>query len=147
MKAEKRRLLATWFARLAVATVFALNVSCALLFILRPQDYAGGFEVGGVAGEAIVRGYGVLFLMWNATYPPVIWQPGRQRALFLVVLLQQAIGVAGESWMWFMLPPGHAALSATGQRFILFDGGGLILMAAAYLTLRAVLIRERRGAV
>lgn len=124
---------ATWFARLAVTTVFVLNVSCAMYFILHPQDYAGGFEVSGVAGEAIVRGYGILFLMWNTTYPLVILQPQRQRALFAVVLAQQAIGVLGESWMWLALPPGHAALSATGLRFILFDGGGLILMGAAFL--------------
>lgn len=133
MKNTRNFILSLWFARLAVTTVFALNLSCALYFILRPQDYAGGFEVSGVAGEAIVRGYGILFLMWNATYPLVILQPQHQRALFAVVLVQQAIGVLGESWMWLALPPGHAALSATGLRFILFDGGGLILMGAAFL--------------
>ncbi len=144
MKSIHPNNFASWFARLAVATVFALNVSCALLFILRPQDYAAGFEVGGVAGEALVRGYGILFLMWNATYPLVIVQPQRQKTLFGVVLAQQAIGVVGESGMWLALPAGHAALSATGLRFILFDGGGLILMAAAYLFLR-VAMNERRN--
>lgn len=132
MKNARNLNFSLWFARLAVATVFVLNVSCALYFILRPQDYAGGFEVSGVAGEATVRGYGILFLMWNATYPLVILQPQRQRTLFAVVLAQQAIGVLGESWMWLALPQGHTALSATGLRFILFDGGGLILMGAAF---------------
>lgn len=137
MKAENRITAAAWLARLAVATVFTLNVSCALFFIFRPQDYAGGFEVSGVVGEAIVRGYGILFLMWNVTYPPVMLQPERRRGLFAIVLAQQDIGVLGESWMWLTLPPGHAALSATGLRFILFDAGGLIAMGAAYLFLRA----------
>ena len=136
MQAEARLNTATWLARLAVAAVFALNVSCALLFILRPQDYAGGFEVGGAAGEVIVRGYGILFLMWNVPYLPLMLAP-RQHTLFLVVLAQQALGVLGETWLYLALPAGHAALRATGLRFILFDAGGLILMAAAFFYLRA----------
>lgn len=139
MNAEPRANAATWLARLAVAAVFALNVSCALLFILRPQDYAGGFEVGGVVGETIVRGYGILFLMWNVPYLPVMLAPHRQRALFIVVLAQQAIGVIGETWLYLALPAGHAALRATGLRFIIFDAGGLVVMAAAWLFLRAAL--------
>ncbi|GAP13027.1 hypothetical protein LARV_00768 [Longilinea arvoryzae] len=136
MKSVDHFKFARWFARLAVATVFALNVSCALLFIFQPQNYTGGFEVSGVAGEAVVRGYGILFLMWNVPYLLVILQPQRHKTLFGVVLAQQAIGVLGESWMWLALPPGHAALSATGLRFIFFDGGGLIWMGAAFLGLR-----------
>ena len=139
MKAEPRFNAAVWVARLAVAAVFALNVSCALLFLLRPQDYAGGFEVGGAVGETIVRSFGILFLMWNVTYPPVILAPHRQRALFIVVLIQQALGVIGESWLYLALPAGHAALRATGLRFIYFDAGGLVVMAAAWLYLRAAL--------
>ncbi|MEM5775876.1 MAG: hypothetical protein AAGU05_12815, partial [Anaerolineaceae bacterium] len=104
MKADSRLALATWLARLAVAAVFALNVSCALLFLLRPQDYAGGFEVSGAAGEAIVRGYGILFLMWNVPYLPVMLAPHWQRVLFWVILAQQAIGVFGESWLYLALP-------------------------------------------
>lgn len=135
MQAEARLNTATWLARLAVAAVFALNVSCALLFLIRPQDYAGGFEVGGVAGETLVRGYGILFLMWNVPYLPLMLAP-RQHTLFLVVLAQQALGVLGETWLYLALPAGHAALRATGLRFILFDAGGLILMAAAFFYLR-----------
>ena len=143
MKPEFRSSLSLWLARLAVTAVFALNVSCALLFLLRPQDYAGGFEASGVAGEAIVRGYGILFLMWNVPYLPVMLAP-RQRVLFAVVLAQQAIGVLGESWLYLTLPAGHAALRATGLRFIVFDAGGLLLMAAAYTYLRVVLGKERK---
>jgi hypothetical protein len=85
----------------------------------------------------MVRGIGVLFLMWNTTYPLVIWDPVKHRALAVVVLAQQAIGLIGETWMWLTLPPGHAPLRATGLRFILFDGLGLILMAAAFGLLMA----------
>jgi hypothetical protein len=117
-----------WLARLALAVVFFFNVSCALVFIARPEVYAPGFEVSGVAGEALVRGMGVLFLMWNVTYPLTIWHPWRYRWLFLIVIVQQAIGLAGETWMLLTLPPGHTALTATGYRFVAFDGGGFMAM-------------------
>jgi len=124
-----------WLARLALAVVFALNVSCALAFIVRPWLYAPGFEVSGVPGETLVRGIGILFLMWNATYPLALAHPWRYRWPFAIVLVQQAIGVLGESWMLWVLPPGHAALEATGRRFVAFDGAGLALMLAAYAAL------------
>ena len=83
-------------------------------------------------GQAMVRGIGVLFLMWNAPYLPVIWDPEKHWVLGVVVLAQQAIGLIGETWMWLTLPSGHAPLRATGLRFILFDGLGLVLMAVAF---------------
>ena len=91
-----------------------MNIACALEFILRPELYSAGFEVSGVAGRVIVQSFGILFLMWNATYPPVIWQPIKQRTLFAVILLQQLIGFVGESWLYLNLPAGHEALRATG---------------------------------
>jgi hypothetical protein len=124
--------LALWVARLVVGVVFFFNVTCALAFLAQPSRYAPGFEVGGVPGQVLVRGIGVLFLMWNATYPPVLARPDRHRVLFAVILAQQAIGVAGETWMWLTLPPGHAALRATGLRFIGFDAAGLLGMALAF---------------
>lgn len=135
-EATKARPLAAWFARSAVGFVFLINISCAIAFILQPEAYAGGFETGGVPGRVIVKGFGILFLMWNATYPPVILKPASQWTLFSVILVQQAIGLAGESWLFFGLPPGHTALRETGLRFILFDGLGFILMSVAYGLLR-----------
>ena len=123
---------AEWFARVAVAAVFAVNVQCALAFLVVPARYASGFELGGVPGEAAVRGLGVAFLMWNATYPLVVWQPRRHRTLFAVVLAQQAVGLVGETWLLLSLPDGHHALASSVARFIVFDGAGLALMAAAF---------------
>lgn len=125
-----------WLARAVVGVVFALNVSCALAFLARPEVYAAAFEVSGVPGRVLLQGMGILFLMWNATYPPVILRPGRQRLLFAIVLAQQAIGLVGEAWLWQSLPAGHEALRATGLRFIAFDGAGLVAMTAAYALLR-----------
>jgi len=124
--------LPLWFARIAVGIVFIMNISCALDFILRPERYTGGFEVSGAAGNAILQGFGILFLMWNATYPPVIVQPVRYQTLFIVILVQQSIGVMGESWLFLQLPVEHITLRTTGLRFIIFDGLGLILMSIAF---------------
>ena len=93
---DKWRRIALWQARLAVGVVFLLNVNCALVLVIHPARYSPGFEVSGVPGEVLVRGMGILFLMWNATYPPVLARPDRHQALFGVILAQQAIGLAGE---------------------------------------------------
>lgn len=127
--------LARWVARIAVAAVFAINVQCALAFVLAPERYAAGFELGGVPGIAAVRGLGIAFVMWNATYPLVIWRPRRHLVLFAVVLAQQTIGLAGEAWLLVTLPAGHETLASSVTRFVAFDGAGLVLMAAAFLAL------------
>jgi hypothetical protein len=131
-----------WLARIIVGAVFLMNGSCALAFILQPDTYSAGFEVAGVPGRIYVQGLGILFLMWNATYPLVIFHPIRYRAMFVVVLIQQAIGFIGETLLWLMLPSGHSPLRATGLRFMLFDGIGLITMVGAYW----VLIRKIKTA-
>lgn len=117
--------------RVAFALVFAINVQCAVSFVLWPDAYAPAYELSGAAGVAAVQGIGVAFLMWNATYPAVIVSPRRFRPLAFVVLIQQLIGLVGESWIRLSLPAGHAALTASIERFILFDAAGLVLMAAA----------------
>lgn len=132
---ENRADCLIWLTRFVVGIVFLANINAAFAFILAPSLYAPGFEVEGVAGRAIVQGIGILFLMWNVTYPLVIFQPIRQMTLFGIILVQQAIGVVGETWLWFSIPPDHIALRATGWRFIVFDGGGLLLMGLAYLIL------------
>ena len=129
---ERRHRLSLWLARLVVGTVFFFNVACALAFVAQPDRYAPGFEVSGVPGRVLVRGIGILFLMWNATYPPVLVRPDRNRTLFAVILVQQAIGLTGETWMWATLPAGHAALWTTGLRFIAFDGAGLVGMGLVF---------------
>lgn len=122
-----------WLARAVLFAVFFFNVNCALEFIVRPFAYAPSFEVDGVAGEALVRGMGILFLMWNATYPLPMWDPWRFRRMFAVVVIQQAIGLAGETWMLLALPAGHPDLARTALRFIAFDGGGLVAFLVVFL--------------
>lgn len=133
---------AAWLARLAFLLVFVVNVQCAVSFVLQPDAYAASFEVAGVPGAAAVQGLGIAFLMWNATYPAVIANPLRFRAVAVIVMVQQVVGLVGESWLRLGLPAGHAALAASIERFVAFDAAGLVLMAAAFAWL---LWTERNG--
>lgn len=128
MLTEERRL---WLARLLIGLVSGWNLECALAFLWRPGDYMAGFELTGMSGIALVRGMGILFLMWNVPYAFACWHPRRQRISLLEALIMQAIGLLGETALWFSLPPGHMALRGTAMRFILFDGLGLALLASA----------------
>jgi hypothetical protein len=125
-----------WAARLAVAIVLAANLSAAVPYVIAPERYAPAFELSGAAGAAMVRGIGVLFLMWCVAYVPVILRPDRRPALFGVILAQQIVGLTGEAWIAAGLPAGHAALAATGLRFMVFDGAGLALLLLAFALAR-----------
>ncbi len=126
----------TWIARALVALVFAINVQCALQFILWPQAYTAAYQVEGASAEVMVRTVGICFLMWNATYPPVIARPDRYRVLFGVVLAQQAIGLVGESLLLIGLQPGLEVLASSIARFVAFDAAGLVLLVIAFVLSR-----------
>ena len=132
-----------FISRFLIGVVLALNVQCAVLFIVTPAVFAPGFELSGVAGESIVRGMGILFLMWNVPYLIALTNPLARRWSLIEATAMQAIGLVGESLMVFSLPAGHAALRMTGLRFILFDAGGLVLLVLAlYLTGRVKILRN-----
>lgn len=133
-----------WIARIAFAAVFAINIQCALSFAFFPQDYASAYELAGVSGEAAVRGIGIAFTMWNATYPPFIASPLRFRSLGWVILAQQAIGFVGESLLLASLPTGHDVLAASVLRFIAFDGAGLVVMAASFAFMLVACARQKK---
>jgi hypothetical protein len=116
-----------------VGLVLISNLSAAIPYLLSPDRYAAAFELTGVAGAAMVRGLGILFVMWSAAYLPLIARPDRHCVLFGVVLAQQVAGLVGETWILASLPPGHAALTASGLRFIVFDGAGLAVLLLAFV--------------
>ena len=125
-----------WIARIAVGAVFAMNVWCALDFIVNPGAYAPAYELTGVAGQAAVQGLWVAFLMWNVTYPLVIARPSTHLTLYAVVLAQQVVGLVGETVISLSLPSGHTTLAAALERFIVCDGAGLLVMALAFVLVR-----------
>ena len=123
------------FARLLIGLVIFFNLQAAILFIIIPAAYSAGFEVGGVVGEKLVQGMGILFLMWNVPYIYALIDPIRHRTSLHQAIIMQAIGVAGETILWLTLPPGHHSMQSTVVRFAIFDGSGLIgLWVALWIT-------------
>lgn len=130
-----KRELWVWMARVLIGTVLFFNVQCAIAFMIAPEGYAPGFELSGAPGIGMVRGMGILFLMWNVPYVVALTDPVRRRVSLLEAVAMQAIGFVGESLLLAAFPAGHPMLAATVTRFILFDGGGLLaLVAAAWVT-------------
>ena len=125
-----------WAARLLIAVVLAWNLECALVFWLNPGVFAAGFELAGIPGAAAVRGFAVLFGMWNIPYLVALWHPQRQRLSLGEALAMQIVGVIGESLILFSLPAGHAILHASLLRFIEFDAAGVVCLIGAALLAR-----------
>jgi hypothetical protein len=140
MKANVIRL---WGARALIGLVFFFNVQCALVFIASPQDYASGFEIQGTPGEMLVRGMGILFLMWNIPYAVAALHPGVHFTSLLEALTMQAIGLLGETLMLVSLQGAHPALRATTLRFIVFDGSGLVALLIAVM----ITLKNRQGII
>ena len=122
-----------WFARIVVLAVFIMNVQCAISFIVWPEAYMASYALSGLSGKVVMRSIGIAFLMWNATYPAVIWSPYRHKLIFAIVLLQQVIGLIGESLLCISILGQSDVLVSSLLRFIIFDGVGLALMAFAFI--------------
>jgi hypothetical protein len=124
-----------WLGRILIGAVILWNVQCAVAFLVAPGTYAPGFEMVGPAGEAMLRGMGVLFLMWNVPYVVALLHPVRYRTSLYEAVAMQAIGLVGESLILRTLVGGHPAVTMTLLRFIAFDAAGLALLAlAAWIT-------------
>jgi hypothetical protein len=120
-----------WAARFLISVVIAWNLECALVFWLNPGGFAAGFELAGLPGAAAVRGFAVLFVMWNIPYLVALWQPQRHRLSLGEALAMQTVGVLGESFILFSLPAGHALLHTSLLRFITFDSAGVVCLIGA----------------
>lgn len=116
-----------------VGIVTFLNLQAAFLFLLWPEDFYQGFELIGEPGIALIRGMGLLFLMWNIPYLVAMWHPLRHFTSLVEAVVMQAIGVLGESLLLLALPGEHPVLESSVMRFIYFDGGGLVLLLTALI--------------
>lgn len=131
-----------WAGKILIAVVVFLNLQAAVYFLLQPGDYAPGFELSGVAGNAMIQGIGLLFIMWNVPYIVALVNPVKHRLSLIEAICMQTIGVLGETTLRYLLPANHAMLSASVSRFMLFDAGDLLLLLLAWIiTRRLVLIK------
>ena len=91
--------------------------------------------VGGAVGDAAIRGFGVLFLMWNIPYIVALIHPQKYRISLIEALVMQTVGLLGESFILGTLPAENAILRGSIMRFIAFDGSGLVaLILATWIT-------------
>ena len=118
-------------ARALIGIVLLWNVQCAVAFLLWPERFAPGFQLGGPAGEAMVQAMGVLFLMWNVPYAVALWNPIQYRVSLYEAVAMQAIGLAGEILILVSLPSGYGQAAQSVTRFVAFDAAGLLLLLAA----------------
>ncbi len=95
-------------ARSSIGVVILFNLQAAAVFLLWPERYATGFELGGAVGGAMLRGLGVLFVMWNVPYAVALWHPVRQRISLYEALAMQTIGLDGEAIIFTTLPNIHS---------------------------------------
>ena len=123
-------------ARGLIGVVILFNFQAALVFLLWPDSYISAFEQEGVIGEAMLRGLGVLFLMWNVPYAVALWNPIRYRISLYEALAMQTIGLVGESIIYATLPEIHNLMRASILRFIAFDALGLLLLISAAILIR-----------
>ena len=121
----------TNLARLLIGIVFLVNVQCALVFLLWPDKYAGSFELSGVPGEAMLRGLGVLFLMWNVPNAVALWNPIRYRLALWIAIAMQAIGLVGEILIAISIPVEYIVIRSAIARFVVFDAVGLAMLCLA----------------
>ena len=129
-------------ARLLIFLVTFLNLQCAIQFLLAPWNYSPGFELSGSAGDAMIRGLGLLFVMWNVPYVIALINPVKYRVSLLEAVVMQFIGAVGETVILLTLPGNHPALTGSVTRFIIFDGAGFFVLLAALLL---VLRRPKQG--
>jgi len=125
-----------WIARPLIGFVTAWNLQAAFVFIFAPSGFVRAYELSGIPGEAAIRGFGVLFLMWNVPYLFALKDPIRYQLALTFAVLMQFIGLIGETYILSTLTADHAMLQTSILRFIIFDGAGLLLLAIARLVVQ-----------
>lgn len=124
-----------WLARLLIGIVLGMNLLCAVDFIARPSLYMGSYELTGEVGKAVIVAFGILFLMWQVPYFFALYHPKKYKTSLLQAILMQTIGLIGEVWLLSTLSAERVILRRSITRFVIFDGGGLVLLLlAAILT-------------
>jgi hypothetical protein len=122
-------------SRAGIGIVLFINLQCAIVFFLSPASYTASFELTGLPGETVIRGMALLILMWNIPYIFALINPHSYKTSYLQACLMQTTGLLGETLISLSLPTGHMAIQAALQRFIIFDGIGLLLLCLGYFSI------------
>jgi hypothetical protein len=120
-------------SRCLIGAVVLVNLQCAVVFFMKPECYVSAFELSGIPGTVVIRGMGVLFLMWSVPYLVALYDPLLYRIALYEAIAMQAIGLLGESFMAASLPNGYDMLLASLTRFIVFDALGLLALLMSLL--------------
>ena len=119
--------------RFLIGLVLLSNLQCATVFLIHPEQFNKAYELSGLPGEAAIRGFAILFFMWNIPYIFALIQPAKNFLSLIEANLMQLTGLIGESWLITQIPLEHPLLRSSVTRFIIFDGIGLVLLLAALL--------------
>ena len=120
-------------SRFLIGLVLLSNIECATVFLIHPEQFNQAYELSGIPGEAAIRGFAILFFMWNIPYVFALARPAKNFLSLIEANLMQLTGLIGESWLITQIPMEHTLLRSSITRFITFDGIGLILLFAAAL--------------
>ena len=123
-------------ARGLIGLVMLWNLQAAIVFLVWPERYVAAFELLGIASMELLRGLGVLFVIWNVPYAVALWHPIRYRVSLYESLAMQIIALVGETAIFLSLQENYEVLKETILRFILFDTVGLSLLIIALLITR-----------
>lgn len=123
-------------SRLLIFVVLAMNLQCAVLYLVNPEPYAAAFELSAEEGRAVVIGFGILFFMWQVPYVFALVHPLRHFQSLVEAVLMQAIGLIGEWLLFRTILMDHVLQRATILRFILFDAAGLLLLLGALVIIQ-----------
>lgn len=127
-----------WIGRILIGLVIFSNLQCAVYFLVHPEYFAPAYELSGIPGEAAIRGFAILFCMWNIPYLFAVAHPIRHRTSLIESNLMQFTGLLGESWLVTQIPLQYAVLRNSIFRFIIFDGAGLLLLFLALVMTRGL---------
>ena len=120
-------------AQLVIAVVLFLNLQAAVLFFVQPEAYMRGLGLEAAVGKPVVRGFGLLFLMWNIPYIFALTNPLRHHISLIEAVIMQALALGGETAILWLDGPFTEVVRMSIIRFIIFDGVGLALLTAALL--------------
>jgi branched-subunit amino acid transport protein len=123
-------------SRVLIGIVTFVNIQSAISFIINPNMFTPVFLLTGIIGQAVIQGFGVLFLMWNIPYIVALLDPYKYSTSLIEAVIMQLIGFVGELFILLNLPPEYRILRNSIIRFILFDGVGLgfLLIATTLVT-------------